>query len=60
MPWTGKSFAQKHNKSLSGAQADKAAQIANAVLKSGKDEASAIRIANATIRRVKSGGKKSG
>jgi uncharacterized protein YdaT len=60
MPWTGKSFAKKHNHSLGRIHADKASQIANAVYKSSGDEAKAIRIANATIRRMNSGGKKRG
>jgi uncharacterized protein YdaT len=53
MPWTGAEFKSRHNHSLkSGAQANKAASIANAILKKSGDEAKAIRIANATIRRM--------
>lgn len=51
MPWSGGSF-KKHNKSLSSNQSDKAARIANSILKSTGDEGKAIRIANATIRRM--------
>lgn len=45
MPWNGASF-RKHNRSLSAAQADKAAAQANAVLKSTGDEGEAIAVAN--------------
>jgi uncharacterized protein YdaT len=48
MPWTGKSF-KKHNKGLSDKQADKAASIANAVLRETGDDGKAIRIANSKI-----------
>lgn len=51
MPWTGRSFA-KHNKSLRGARASKAASIANAVLRETGDEGKAIRIANARAKRM--------
>lgn len=46
MPWTGKSFAAKHNKKLSGSAAAKAAAQANAILKSGASEGVAIATAN--------------
>jgi uncharacterized protein YdaT len=46
MPWTGKEFASKHNKKLSGEQANKAAKIANAILRETGDDGKAIRIAN--------------
>lgn len=46
MPWTGKSFAAKHNKSLKGAQASKAASIASAIVREGGDEGVAIATAN--------------
>lgn len=42
MPWTPKSFAAKHNKSLSGAGAAKAASMANAILKRSGDDGLAI------------------
>ena len=46
MPWTGESFASKHNKKLSGRAADKAAEMANAMIKEGADEGVAIATAN--------------
>jgi uncharacterized protein YdaT len=51
MPWTAESFAAKHNKELNPSQRVKAASIANAVLKKSGNEASAIRIANAAVKR---------
>lgn len=46
MPWTGQSFATKHNKALHGAKANHAARIANAVLRSGVPEGESIAIAS--------------
>ena len=47
MPWkSGKAFAEAHNKKLTGEAADKAAEIANAMLKKGADEGVAIATAN--------------
>ena len=46
MPWTGKSFASKHNHSLSGKAATKAASIASAIVRGGGDEGVAIATAN--------------
>lgn len=48
MPWTGKSFAGRHNKKLtkSPAKATKAAKQANAILKKTGDEGLAIAVAN--------------
>ena len=46
MPWTGKSFAAKHNHSLHGASADKAAAIASAMVRRGVPEGEAIATAN--------------
>ncbi len=46
MPWTGKSFASRHNKSLFGAAATKTAEQANAILRSGAPEGIAIATAN--------------
>lgn len=47
MPWkSGKSFAEAHNKKLTGDAADKAAEIANAMIKKGADEGTAIATAN--------------
>lgn len=51
MPWTGASFAEKHNGKLTGAVADKAAAQANAMLKSGVPEGIAIATANKTAKR---------
>lgn len=50
MPWTGKSFASKHNKKMHGAVANKAASMANAMLKSGVPEGVAIATANKRAR----------
>jgi len=46
MPWSGKSFAQRHNKALHGAVANKAAAQANAMIREGVDEGTAIATAN--------------
>lgn len=46
MPWTGSSFRKKHNHGLSDAQASKASETANAILRDTGDEAKAIKIAN--------------
>jgi uncharacterized protein YdaT len=46
MPWTAKSFAAKHNHSLKGAAASKAAKQATAMVKAGVDEGTAIATAN--------------
>lgn len=54
MPWTGKTFADRHNKSLRGEKAEKAAEIANAILRKDGDEGKAIRIANYQAGRYKS------
>jgi uncharacterized protein YdaT len=56
MPWTGKSFAAKHNHGLKGKAATKAAQIATAMVKRGVDEGVAIATAN---KRAKSAAGKS-
>jgi uncharacterized protein YdaT len=49
VPWSGKSFGSRHNHSLSGAGAAKAASIANAVLKRSGDEGMAIAVANKKV-----------
>lgn len=49
MPWSAESFA-RHNHALSGKKAEKAASIANAILRDTGDEGKAIRIANARVR----------
>lgn len=46
MPWTGKSFAQEHNKKLKGAAASKAAEMASAMVREGTPEGIAIATAN--------------
>jgi uncharacterized protein YdaT len=47
MPWpTGKGFAESHNKKLKGAAADKAAEMATAMVNSGTPEGIAIATAN--------------
>lgn len=46
MPWTAKTFAARHNHSLSPAQAGRAAKQANAMLKRGVPEGEAIATAN--------------
>jgi uncharacterized protein YdaT len=46
MPFTAKSFKEKHNHKLSGASASKAASMANAMMKSGVPEGEAIATAN--------------
>lgn len=46
MPWTGEQFRERHNKSLTPAEADEAAKIANAILKRTGDERLAIATAN--------------
>lgn len=46
MPWTGKSFAAKHNHSLKGKAASKAAKIATAMVNRGVPEGEAIATAN--------------
>ncbi len=51
MPWTGSSFRAKHNKSLTPAQAKKAAKTANAILKETGNEGKAIRIANSQAKK---------
>ena len=50
MPWTANSFRRKHNKSLTDAQASKAAEMANATLKSGASEGIAIATANKRVK----------
>jgi uncharacterized protein YdaT len=42
MPWTGKTFREKHDKSLTASQSNKAAKIANAMLEGGTPEGEAI------------------
>lgn len=53
MPWSAASFKAKHNHSLSGRQAGKAASIANAMLKRGVPEGEAIATANKRAKMTK-------
>lgn len=53
MPWDAKTYRARHNKKLTDTQAKKASSIANALLGEGKDDATAIRIANAAVKRKK-------
>ncbi len=46
MPWIGKTFASRHNTALKGAAATKAAEQANAILRSGSSEGVAIATAS--------------
>lgn len=47
MPWpTGDAFAQAHNKKLKGPAADKAREMAEAMIKRGVDEGTSIATAN--------------
>ena len=52
MPWSGKTFASRHNKKLKGAAADKAASQANAMVREGVPEGIAIATANKTGNRM--------
>lgn len=52
MPWTGKTFASRHNHKLSGEAATSAAKQANALLKKGLPEGEAIATANKQARRA--------
>lgn len=56
MPWSGKTFAAKHNKSLSGAGAAKAASMANAILKRSGDDGLAIATANKKVGQMRKAG----
>jgi len=53
MPWSVKSFKEKHNKKLSKVEAQVAADIANAILRETGDEGKAVRIANSKVKRRK-------
>src|ERR1700693_5391395 len=57
MPWSGQSFASRHNKSLSGAGAAKAASMANAILRRGGDEGIAIATANKRVGEMRKRGR---
>jgi uncharacterized protein YdaT len=51
LPWTFKTFAARHNHGLTPDKAKKAAAIANTILEETGDDAKAIRIANAQVKR---------
>lgn len=48
MPWSGRTFSEKHNKKLRGEAAEKAAKQATAMVKEGVPEGVAIATANKT------------
>ena len=50
-PWDAEGFRKKHNKKLRKVEAQRAADIANAVLKKTGDEGLAIRVANSKVRK---------
>jgi uncharacterized protein YdaT len=52
MPWDKKTI-KKHNKSLSGKRAERAAKTANAVLQRTGDDAQALRVANAQAKKLR-------
>ncbi len=54
MPWTGKTFAEKHNHKLKGKKAEKAAEQATAMVNSGVPEGEAIATANKNAGKKKS------
>jgi len=51
MPWTGKQFAERHNKKLKGEAATKAAAQATAMVREGVPEGIAIATANKQAKR---------
>ena len=51
MPWTAKEFKARHNHKLSPAQAQHAANMANAILRSGASDRIAIATANKRAKR---------
>lgn len=57
MPWTGQSFAEKHNHSLNKGEAKKAAKQATAIVENGGDEGMAIAVANRQINKLRKSGK---
>ena len=56
MPWTGKTFAQKHNHSLSKGEASSAAKQATAMVNAGVDEGIAIATANKRVNKLRKKG----
>ena len=57
MPWTGSSFAEKHNHSLNKSEAKGAAKQATAMVNAGVDEGIAIATANKRVNRLRKAGK---
>lgn len=57
MPWSGPSFAKRHNHSLSKGEAASAAKQASAIVAKGGDEGIAIAVANKRINRLRKQGK---
>jgi uncharacterized protein YdaT len=53
VPWSAKTFSQRHNKKLHGEAASKAAEQATAMVKAGVPEGIAIATANKTGDRIK-------
>lgn len=53
MPWTPKTFGQRHNHGLDAPQRKEAAKVANAILAKTGDEGKAIRIANWSANRYR-------
>jgi hypothetical protein len=53
MPWKDSADAQRHNKAAKGKKAKIWLRIANQQLEEHGDEARAIKVANAAIRRMK-------
>lgn len=51
MPWTGKTFSEKHNHKLKGKAADKAAKQATAMVNAGVPEGEAIATANKNVKK---------
>jgi uncharacterized protein YdaT len=60
MPWTGKQFAEKHNKKLHGAAASKAAEMATAMVNSGTPEGEAIATASKHANKMSRGQRRYG
>jgi hypothetical protein len=56
LPWTGKTFASRHNKSLSSGEAAKAASQASAMVKAGVPDGIAIATANKHINKLRKRG----
>jgi len=59
MPWSGPSFAKKHNHSLNPSEAKSAARQATALVEKGVPEGESIAVANknAKVKRLKKAGK---